>query len=122
MTLGELKRLTRYWQKRLRLQEWNVHVELQSGLRDFGRNDFDHNTKTAAIYIRDLEKSPIGTLDTDSPVDKHFPCDEEEILVHELGHILTSKFVKDTEDPVNPDEEFCLNVYAKALVDERRGA
>jgi hypothetical protein len=83
LTQEELESRCTYWQKVLRLQDWDVHVRIARQC-DFNNEEAigecraTLTKKTALIYVLD-------------PVDFHpaseWPQDMEEILVHELLHL-----------------------------------
>jgi hypothetical protein len=79
---AQLDRWVRQWQQVLRLQDWQVKVELcrerdmkQAGCE--GLNDHNVHLKRSAIQIRD----PADHLNAD------FPADIEATIVHELLHL-----------------------------------
>lgn len=81
LTQLQLEERLAYWQKRLRLQDWLITVEV-CRMREIdgsqARNHYQRVHKMARIYIGD---------ETDySPIQKH-PLDMEWNLVHELLHL-----------------------------------
>lgn len=117
MTQAELNRLCRKWQKRLRLEDWRIKVYRAAGLTQWGKISPDRAAKTAIIYIRDQDKTPLGTFDEDSGIDGEFAQDEETVLVHELMHLHTWPFDKTEEGTEGAIAvEVCVNLVAEALV------
>jgi hypothetical protein len=76
-TQAELDAAVAYWQKILRLQDWEVKAKIVRQLDKCGDNTF----KTAS------KKSLIRLLNPIDAVDWDFPLDHEKTLVHELLHL-----------------------------------
>jgi len=115
----ELDRLLAEWQKRLRLQDWDVKAKIVRArdLDSFDRSaqvSWTFNSRTALIKIMD----PI-----DYPHNCEWPNDLEESLVHELLHlhfagISDSLHDNDWRDGVI---EQALTSIDLALVEAKRG-
>jgi hypothetical protein len=87
MTEKALQRLSQIWQRRLRLQDWNLRVRLvrsyHSAMPDdsCGTVNIEWRQKEATIYVLDP-----GDIDPEQL--KSWPRqDAESILVHELVHL-----------------------------------
>lgn len=101
------------WQKRLRLQDWDIRAALKGStdLESWGRNNvcFDHHT--SYIRMRDAE----GLLGCDW--DAFGEPDHEAILVHELLHIHVDPFCpKDKDSHAFAMMEQAVNTLSHCLV------
>lgn len=111
LTLPQLKKLCKEWQKILRLQDWDIELRLVT-LEQMG-NDAQGcimpslPNKTAVMFI----------LDQGSYTDDIFPQDMEETLVHELVHLHTAPFCPEDETFL---EEQAVELMASALVAVKR--
>lgn len=104
----ELHRLVRKWQERLRLTDWRIHAEFVTALDDNADTSLCRDNREAHIRFSPQPANQYGE-----------PIDLEEIIVHELGHILFAPFEEATVvegQKVNTDVEFALNAYAQALI------
>lgn len=118
MTQRELDRLLRKWQERLRLGDWKVKAYLVTGQKELGLNAIDRNARTSVVFVRDRSVSTIH----DSIHETEFPSDEEEVLVHELIHLLPTFEVPDVDKDNEDDaQEFTINALAEALIRLDRG-
>lgn len=115
-----------YWQRLLRLQDWNVTAEVSAKPEDFkGRTSAyictHTNSRHASIKIKHDSLQRTDAL----PVDR----DQENSLVHELLHISVNEITDPVEDADPelykrlrvPEERHVWSV-ATALVDLRRAA
>lgn len=103
MTEAELQTLCEKWQKRLRLQDWIVHVVVKR-IYDMapdtaGRCEWEIRNKQALIKILD-ERDYDPTI--------MLPFDQEKTLVHELIHLHMSPFDRKKEEDENE-----LDIIAK---------
>jgi hypothetical protein len=109
-----------YWQKVLRLQDWEVSVQVTRD-RDFrgphnqGECEWVIGTKHAAIRILD----PV-----DYPPNRMWPQDMERVLVHELLHLHFAPFdsaeAGSMED--NAQEQAIESIASGMVMLERVGA
>lgn len=112
MNQEELEACLSKWQKILRLQDWNVHVEVKRE-RDMemeGRCaelSCQEPTRHAWIVIRDP---------TDYPDTAAEPQDMEMSIVHELLHIYTRPFDLPGQGPKHIAEEWLIEAVCHALV------
>lgn len=112
MTNKQLEKLCRIWQKRLRLQDWNVRIAFEP-VSDidgaFARTRNSRTYKEAVIQMGvpdQLGKNWLGSHDT------------EVTLVHELLHLHASGFDERLEEksPEYREFESMLELSAVALV------
>ena len=113
----QLKDAMKFWQKELRLQDWDITVEFVR-LFDMGREAHGH-----CHYVRPLKEAHIRIIDPkDVDGTLLIPFDAEQTLVHELLHIPICMF-DDSENGSDKDilmEQF-VNSMAKTLVKIKRG-
>lgn len=108
MTQPELARLTKLWQKRLRLQDWVITptIEPMDALPDaYGQSPYDDAEMSAAVRIRE----DAG----------------EDTLVHELLHLRLAPFSDgDPSEPNHEARETAINLladcYLKAYARHKR--
>ena len=124
MTDLELNKLAIYWQKRLRLQDWVIHVRLchPDEAQGEGRTCMRLNHKSAKIKVLDPAYNDKDTSET--------ICQDPEVtLVHELLHLHFTMFDhpfntkgKDNDPYVEHREyeEQVIEILAQALVAENR--
>lgn len=96
MSVAELKRLCRVWQRRLRLQDWDVTVKLQSAEEmpdQLGNAAMEPEEMRAVISLRDG-----GEL--------------EATLAHELLHLRLVSFGDDDL----PEQQVAMNLLAAAFM------
>ena len=107
------------WQKRLKLQDWNISVEMTRSTdlkpRTLGNIHWDLDKKTALIHVLD-------------PADYHMAYhdmldDMEFTVVHELIHLELSPVLSplSRSDANRRDEEHAVNQMAEALLKLDRG-
>lgn len=121
-TPGELKRICRFYQKLLRLQDWNIEIryckptELSNSIAA-AENSFDLHHKESRIQIIHPDHG-VGDV-----------VDIERTVVHELVHLLVSPAIiravgsdKWMEISGSDAEETAITMIADALVKLRRAA
>lgn len=103
MTLATLRRLTKLWQKRLKLQDWKLDVRFAADMADTSAGEcwWHPDNRTAEIHIL-----PPHIIEDDI----------EETLVHELLHVLYEGHAWNTEDSLSVHQERAHNQAAAALV------
>lgn len=111
MTQKDLESLCREWQKRLRLQDWNIAVKL---LRQYdmppirGSIDWTYGLKAAVIRVLDpIDYDP-------SWVDR---SDPEQTLIHELLHLHFACLDPDQKGSEQREFEQGVELIAMALFD-----
>lgn len=77
MTQNQVNKLTVRWQRRLRLQDWNILVEFVE--QDYFKNPTQTGETTIKQSFKDADVKVLQGLDSE---------ETELILVHELLHIL----------------------------------
>jgi hypothetical protein len=118
---AQLRKRCAYWQKVLRLTDWNISVRVADDeeLEQGGDCQVHQHSKLALIRVRGIE-----TYSPTSGWRKAFPeqFDMEITLVHELLHIPFDRLI-DTEDDEFAQlwEEQALEFLAQALVKLSRG-
>lgn len=115
MTQKQLKALTQDWAKRLRLQDWDITTTFapNSEVDGQGRTRYNFDYRIAKIQIVTAETFYSHWEETYDP---------EQILVHELIHLLWAKL----DDYKKGDVEYglmenAIDRLATALVRGRRG-
>lgn len=116
MTREELADLCAAWQRRLRLQDWEVRVRLvQRGELDhpdvYGKIDWLLHHKAASISLVDSADMAAH--------DPHY--DQERTLVHELLHLHFLAWETESGTPADTALEQALTALARALVALHRG-
>ena len=119
-TLSQLRRLCAFWQKILRLQDWNVTVGYVRGGQmtcptAVAENGYDLGHKSSCIKILHPHDNTIGDSDV------------ENSLVHELLHLhITPAILRGCDgdvsvgDKASDAEESAIVLIAEALVKLRR--
>ncbi|WP_291981929.1 hypothetical protein [Luteitalea sp.] len=123
MTIDVLRERLVYWQRVLRLQDWDIEVRVlpQHHLNadspmSTGRVSFNHVYRSACILVAD----PATVIDDHTAAfTRHSVYDPEQTLVHELVHLLMP-----SPGEVKVDVEFTVEAVSKALVrlDRRQDA
>lgn len=112
---AELQSDLEFWKKELRLQDWDIKLEMVRAhvfQHDYvGDCGVSLGNKTAHIRIMDS---------IDVTGSEWFPLDQEEILVHELLHIHLEPFFPKDGHALNFMGEQAIESIAKALVHLRR--
>ncbi len=121
ITQKDLEKMCAYWQKILRLQDWDVTVEFRTvdtmprmeGCSDIplGINYFNYQEEVSKICI--IEH-------TSYPVDSLTEYDAEAILVHELGHLYFANHFIDPEEEISRGIEVVINKFTNALLRLKR--
>lgn len=117
LSADQLKEKSDYWQKRLRLRDWEVAFSIRRA-RDMDLEDcqgechWNIQSKLAWIHILD----PV-----DYEPNKEFPQDMEKTLVHELLHLHFAPFTADNDNEmVDTAQEQAIDLIARALVETER--
>lgn len=93
MSEAELKELCALWQKRLRLQDWNVSLAVKSAedMEDgFAAIRPQLESKKAVMHVR--QPGDVSSLDT------QLGYDIEEYIAHELLHLHMEEFTPEDHD------------------------
>ncbi|MBD1864188.1 MULTISPECIES: hypothetical protein [Trichocoleus] len=112
-TLQELQKKCEYWQKTLRLQDWQVELKFARASElarptNLGQAHINSTHKAAWIKLLD----PIDQQDGDRMI----AADHEETLVHELLHLHFDPFMDLTNSARNTAQEIAIEMLAHALV------
>lgn len=118
MTEQELQELCRLWQKRLRLQDWDVTVKVAR------QRDMDTDSLAECGHQIRKRTAEITLLDPiDYPPGEPQPQDHEVDLVHELLHLHFAPFRAEDGSPEQIAQEQAIHAISKALVQlARKGA
>lgn len=109
MTQDELQSLCTYWQKVLRLQDWDIVIRFK---RIF---DMQHETDGNIDYSLPNKSAIINILEPSDFDNPCFPMDVEEVVVHELLHLHFHE--ADRPNGECPDSVECgIQKTAEALV------
>ena len=117
LTADELQVLCKEWQDRLRLNEWDIVVNIYRAREFYNEGCIGENTwelRKAESIIRILD--PV-----DYPENTRFPLDMEQVLVHELLHLLFAPFEPNDKTLQHDFMEQTIDRLAKVLVDMKRG-
>lgn len=116
----DLVELCKEWQKRLRLQDWEVQISF--------KRKFDMALAEALgdiTYQRESRRAVINILDPLDYDPAHlFPIDIEHTVVHELLHIPISAYIAvefECDGPESLAQEQAINSITTALVNAKRG-
>ena len=119
-SIGQLSERLKYWQKELRLQDWDVSLQMLRS-RDMSVDDAlgechtFSDQKKAAIRILD----PIDYEEVDEGMVRCL--DHEYVLVHELCHLyFATKAIYDCQKAVADDLELAVHLFAETLVRKDR--
>jgi hypothetical protein len=113
MEIEALRDRCRYWQKVLRLQDWDVLVEYKRHV------ELSESARCAETeYMWTLKCAKIALID---PVDRDSltwfkPVDSETSLVHELIHLHFAPFEAAKGSDQLADQELAIEMIAEALV------
>jgi hypothetical protein len=109
----EVKAHLKYWQKQLRLMDWDISVKIYEDPKEFdmfGRNKINRNYQTSEIELLNPEKVPEDWTGV---------RDIEVTIVHELLHLRFTFCPPKKSDHYH--NEMATETTAKALVANRRG-
>lgn len=117
-TQAQLDELLADWQRRLRLRDWNVKVQLRR------RHDMSLEDSCGACRWQLSKK--LACVELLDPIDYDpgsfgWPQDVEWTLVHELLHLHFAPFAEFGDGPLNTAQEQAIDLIAGALVDAKRG-
>ena len=116
LTKDELQELCKEWQDRLRLNAWDIMVNLYRSREFFNENCVGENT-----YEFKKQESTIRILDpVDFDPNTNFPQDMEVVLVHELLHLLFASFEPEDGTLQHDMMEQTIEQIAKVLVSLKR--
>lgn len=114
-TQEQLDEAVAYWQKVLRLQDWNIEAKIKR------TNDMRADTMGTVVPCWNWKSAYITLIDPldfeQDPIVHNENC-HESILVHELLHLHTRPILRSLGKPEGQDdqEETCVNLIADALV------
>ena len=117
LTENELKELCVEWQKRLRLTDWEVVIELSR------KSDFVQNTWYGQCsWTLTRKAAHVRVMDViDYPADNPWDYDMEHTLVHELLHLKFAPFVDiDTDTLLGIVIEQTIDELARVLLELKR--
>lgn len=116
MTDRELQELCGWWQKVLRLQDWDVKVLVKR------RFQMPADAQGQVDYVLQNRKAVISVLAAEDYEPDHlWPQDQEKTLVHELIHLHMAPFAAPTGTPQDIAQEQAIEALAGALVRLKRG-
>lgn len=118
MTDEELQDLFAYWQRRLRLLDWHITLELVPALDlEDAHGDCNAFFASKSARIRLIRQSEWGSREVlKSPVDGI-----EQALVHELLHVHFAGFAPDNWNTLDGClKHQVINILAAALIEEHR--
>jgi hypothetical protein len=120
MSQEELDALLIEWQKRLRLQDWNVKIEVVPRSRIEGANgecNYFADKKVATILIADACGQHYLSY-----VDDDHPEDVESTIVHELLHLHVDALMEaDSPKTIKRAEEQLIHLLTSAILTLKRG-
>lgn len=114
MNEAELKELCVLWQKRLRLQDWNVRLEVVSARDlDGGFANCRMVLREKSALIRIVDPADSTSADTEVVGER----DVEEDVIHELLHLHAEPFSPDDHDSTDYEAiEQAVGVLANSIV------
>lgn len=115
MSEKELQELCSVWQKRLRLQDWDVFVEVvpKDKLRQESQAECRHTLSKKIAHISIIREE-------DYPSRSMVPQDQERDLVHELLHLHFAPFCAGRGTLADDMQEQAVHAISCALVDLAR--
>ena len=115
---GCCERMCRAWQQILRLQDWNIQVEV---VRYHGfENDEASGETESSIRLKEAKIRLLDPRDNRPKWSDTF-CDLEAVLVHELLHLHMEGFSHREDAAKERAEEQAVDLIAWALVSVARG-
>ncbi|MEW6044997.1 MAG: hypothetical protein AB1609_00710 [Bacillota bacterium] len=116
LSQDELTEKCRLWQRRLRLQDWDIVTKIVRA------DDMHSDGQGECMWVIERKEAIIKLLD---PVDysprSPFEQDHERTLVHELLHLHFAPFTAKDGTPEDVAQEQAIQCLAKALVALARG-
>ena len=117
LTAEELQEVCAEWKRRLRLDAWDIVINL------YRQREFFSEEECVGENTYDLRKceSVIRIIDPlDYPTNTRFPLDMEVVVVHELLHLLFATFEPEEKTLSHDMWEQTIERLAKALVCTKR--
>jgi hypothetical protein len=114
VTIEELRERCKVWQQRLRLQDWEIHVQY---VRKTDADGWWGELSTRHInhrYARVSIVEPGSFIPEDWPREK---TDPEHILVHELLHIYTEGILGEPPEGHEVNRDGVCNHWAEQMAD-----
>ena len=117
-TNEELTAAGRYWQRQLRLEDWDIEYSLRRCGDVFGEGHRD-GSSYVTTGLKTMRVSVIQHDNYSGPGE----YDMEWVLVHELMHLhYIYGFEHNKENPIHALQEASIDQVAKALVNLNRGS
>ena len=116
MTRDEVNGLLKYWQKILRLEDWDIVVVIEELSEDiFGKFNAVFKNKHAIITLQNPDSERVKDY-------LYFPYNLEATLVHELVHLHFAMFVEVKDESIEEIlYEQAIDKLALALYNLNRG-
>lgn len=119
ITQEKLEQIMRYWQEKLKLQQWRIEIELASEERMLAKGHSPANGLND--YHLDALESFIQISLPEFQKRRNFsPVDVEQVVVHELLHLHFAPLGIDVEDPKATFEEQLCQTISRTLVELKR--
>lgn len=100
-----------FWQKLLRLQDWEVKVKL------VGMADMETNCHLGSILTHaDRRTGLLSVVRSDQRGKEDFPLSDDELIVHELLHIYFDGFNTGVGTPFRQIEEQAVDALSRIIV------
>ena len=112
MQISKLRHKLRYWQRRLGLDVWKIEVEyvLPHEVQNaYGSNTYDNNHRTSLVRIVDPEFASM--FQPPAPA-----YDAENVMVHELLHLLLIPLVDSEGEPDAASVEQIINLLTEVII------
>ena len=113
MTDSDLQALLAFWQKTLRLQDWQIIARFCDTTELTDSSDYGN------LRVRPHQKNAVILIRHQGEGEDPIPHTEEEACVHELLHLHFNHFEVTTE-PGHTAQEQAINLIAGALVELKR--
>lgn len=95
MTIEALRERLAYWQRVLRLQDWDIALRMVTDVRDFADADYCGECRAQTDYRRAvillLDPAVEATREVRTGLVAEFCYEPEQVLVHELLHLIVPK-------------------------------
>lgn len=116
MTIEQVRERLAYWQRVLRLQDWDIAVVFAAPKDFTERTNLGDNSRQSQ-YRRALIRLVDPVLDEGTePFHTHFPYDPEQVLLHELLHCIVP-----SAGDAAADAEYAVDTLASAFLRLERG-
>jgi hypothetical protein len=117
-TEEELAILGRWWQEKLKLQQWEIVFQLVPKKHT---SFVDIDCQARVFWKRAGLQAQVMLMRHEDWASEEFPHDMEKSLVHELLHLVFAPFAAEGEDTeMDIAQEQAIQIISRALIDLKR--